>query len=362
MAGDMLDKFQDIQSRIAEIDQLMNQPQVLSDRKQSRELGRERSRLEPVASCYEKLLQNAQSLEKAEGMQSDPDPEMRALAEEESRELKAQRRLMEEELQRLLLPVDPDDDRNTFVEIRSGTGGQEASLFVGDLMRMYCRYAERCGWRTELYSASATSLDGYREVVLRVIGTGAWAKLKFEAGGHRVQRVPETEAQGRIHTSACTVAVLAESEEIDDVAIDSSDLRVDTYRASGAGGQHVNKTDSAVRITHMPTGVVVECQEERSQHKNRAKAMSLLRARLLQEMRNKRRDEEAQSRRQMVGSGDRSERIRTYNFPQNRVTDHRAGLTLYQLDSIMLGDLDGVIGPLMQEHQERLLRGEGGLV
>ncbi len=362
MPGSLQDKLRDLQTRLHQIGDLMSDPAVLSDRRQSRELGRERVRLEPIASCYQKLLQTELGCKEAENMQTDPDLEVRDMAIEESKNLKQRQQQLESELQCLLLPVDPDDDRNTFVEIRSGTGGQEASLFVGDLMRMYCRYAEQRGWQVEMFSASPNSLDGYREVILRVIGNGAWARLKFEAGVHRVQRVPETEAQGRIHTSACTVAVLPESDSIEEVDVDHSELRIDTYRASGAGGQHVNKTDSAVRITHLPTGVVVECQEERSQHKNRAKALSLLRAKLLQEMRSRQQSEEAENRRQMVGSGDRSERIRTYNFPQNRVTDHRASLTLYQLESVMLGTLDRVIDPLMKEHQERLLRDEAGIV
>ena len=362
MTNSLQDKFQDIQSRLDEIDQLMCDPKVLSDRRQSRALGRERAQLEPVADCYRKLLEARQALQEAENMQNDPDTELRALAAEESKDLRERKQQLEQELQKMLLPVDPDDDRNTYVEVRSGTGGQEAALFVGDLMRMYCRYAEQRGWKAELFSANPISLDGYREVILRIVGDGTWSRMKFEAGVHRVQRVPETEAQGRIHTSACTVAVLAESDDIEDVDINPSELRIDTYRASGAGGQHVNKTDSAVRITHMPTGIVVECQEERSQHKNRNKAMLLLRARLLQEMRTRQQSEEDENRRQMVGTGDRSERIRTYNFPQNRVTDHRANLTLYQLDSIMLGNLDKVIEPLMQQNQELLLRGEDGLV
>jgi peptide chain release factor 1 len=262
---------------------------------------------------------------------------------------------LEQELNTLLLPRDPADDHNLFLEIRAGTGGEEAALFAADLLRMYSRYAERRGWKTEVVSSGASDLRGFREVILRIIGNGAFSRLKFEAGVHRVQRVPETEAQGRIHTSACTVAVLPEAAELDDIEINPADLRVDTYRASGAGGQHVNKTDSAIRITHLPTGTVVECQDERSQHKNRARAMSLLKARLLAAERARLAAERAETRKLMVGSGDRSERIRTYNFPQGRITDHRINLTLYRLSDVIDGDLDPVIDPLIHEHQAELL-------
>jgi peptide chain release factor 1 len=276
------------------------------------------------------------------------DPEMVELAREELAAGAARRQALEPELKLLLVPPDPNDQRNVFLEIRAGTGGAEAALFAADLGRMYLRYAEVLGWRVEQMSVSAGELGGYKEVVWRIRGGGVYSRLKFEAGTHRVQRVPETESQGRIHTSACTVAVLPEAEAIDDVDINASELRIDTYRASGAGGQHVNKTDSAVRITHMPSGIVVECQDERSQHKNKARAMSLLQAKLLSQAQDAQISEQAQSRKLQVGSGDRSERIRTYNFPQNRVTDHRINLTLYKLEEIMTGQLDQVIDPLIQ--------------
>jgi peptide chain release factor 1 len=284
----------------------------------------------------------------------DSDAEVRKLAREELTEARNWCEALERELEILLLPRDPNDERNVFLEIRAGTGGAEAAIFAGDLLRMYSRYAEREGWKTEIVSESGGEHGGYKEVVMRISGQDVYSRLKFEAGTHRVQRVPETEAQGRIHTSACTVAILPEVEEIE-IDINPADLRIDTYRASGAGGQHVNRTDSAVRITHVPTGIVVECQDERSQHKNRARAMSLLQSRIRAREEEKQQAEIAASRRLQVGSGDRSERIRTYNFPQGRVTDHRINLTLYKLDAVMEGDLDPVIEPLIQEHQAELL-------
>jgi peptide chain release factor 1 len=263
------------------------------------------------------------------------------------------------ELQKHLLPKDPNDARNIYLEIRAGTGGDEAALFAGDLFRMYSRYAERHGWQVEIMSASAGEHGGYKEIICRVVGRGVYSHLKFESGAHRVQRVPATESQGRIHTSACTVAIMPEVEEVDEVDVSTGDLRIDTYRASGAGGQHVNRTDSAVRITHLPSGIVVECQDERSQHKNKARAMSLLKARLLAAEQEKQQSEQARQRRQLVGSGDRSERIRTYNFPQGRITDHRINLTLYKLDEILQGDLDQIVEPLTNEHQADLLAALG---
>jgi peptide chain release factor 1 len=279
------------------------------------------------------------------------DPEMKDLAADEIASAEARRDALEPELLQLLVPADPNDQRNVYLEIRAGTGGAEAALFAADLLRMYLRYAESRGWRHEVMSASEGELGGYKEVVVRISGTDVYARFKFESGAHRVQRVPETESQGRVHTSACTVAILPEAESVDEVRIDANDLRVDTYRASGAGGQHVNKTDSAVRITHLPSGIVVECQDERSQHKNRARALALLQAKLLSDAVASQQAERSESRRLQVGSGDRSERIRTYNFPQNRLTDHRINLTLYKLDEIMLGQLDQVIEPLRQEQQ-----------
>ncbi len=288
-------------------------------------------------------------------MLKENDREIRGLAEEELKKAEDESGKLENELQVLLLPKDPSDNSNIFLEIRAGTGGEEAALFSGDLMRMYSRYAETRNWEVEYISVSESDLEGYKEVIMRVIGDGAYSRLKFESGAHRVQRVPETESQGRIHTSACTVAVLPEVEEINEVQINTADLRIDTFRASGAGGQHVNKTDSAIRITHLPTNTVVECQDERSQHKNKARAMSLLQARLLNTEREEQQNEQAENRRSLVGSGDRSERIRTYNFPQGRVTDHRINLTLYQLDDFMEGSIDMIIEPLINEYQADLL-------
>jgi len=287
------------------------------------------------------------------------DPDMKVLAEEEIHDAKGRIEALDSELQRLLLPKDPNDERNVFLEVRAGTGGDESALFAGDLLRMYMRYAERNRWRTELVSASESDLGGYKEAIVRIEGAGAYSKLKFESGGHRVQRVPETEAQGRIHTSAATVAVLPEADEIKDVKIDPAELRIDVFRASGAGGQHVQKTESAVRITHLPTGLVVECQDERSQHKNRERAMKVLAARLLDRQVREQQAKEASQRKSLVGSGDRSERIRTYNFPQGRVTDHRINLTLYKIDQIMDGDLSELTTALTAEHQAELLAALG---
>jgi peptide chain release factor 1 len=288
-------------------------------------------------------------------MMQEDDAEMREMAQEEYKAAKNTIEQLESDLQILLLPKDPNDDSNCFLEIRAGAGGDEAAIFAGDLFRMYSRYAESQGWRVELINANEGEHGGYKEVIANIIGDGAYGVMKFESGGHRVQRVPETESQGRIHTSACTVAVLPEIPESEAIEINPADLRIDTFRASGAGGQHVNKTDSAIRLTHLPTGVVVECQDERSQHKNRAKAMSVLQARLNQMEEEKRTAEEASTRRNLVGSGDRSERIRTYNFPQGRVTDHRINLTLYRLDEVIAGDVNALLEPIRQEHQADLL-------
>jgi peptide chain release factor 1 len=288
-------------------------------------------------------------------MLRDSDPELHGLAEDELRQAKARRDVLEWELKKLLLPTDPSDLYNLFLEIRAGTGGDEAALFAGDLHRMYARYAESRGWQVEIVSSHPAEHGGFKELILRIAGKGAYSRLKFESGVHRVQRVPETEAQGRIHTSTCTVAILAEVPEIEQAPISPTDLKVDTFRASGAGGQHVNKTDSAIRITHLPTGIIVECQDERSQHKNRARAMAILQAKLLAASRERQEAEQAQTRRSMVGTGDRSERIRTYNFPQGRVTDHRINLTLYKLDSVLQGDLDPLIDPMLAQYQAEQL-------
>ncbi len=346
-------RLETIRERFEEITGLLSDPEVQNDADRFRALSREYARLEPVADCYRRYLEAEQELESARELLDDP--EMAELAKESMAETRRQLEALEPELKRLLLPRDPNDERNVYLEIRAGTGGAEAALFAGDLLRAYLRYAERRGWRTELISESPGELGGSKEVVVRISGNGVYSRLKFESGVHRVQRVPETESQGRIHTSAVTVAILPEAEAIDQVEIDPSDLRIDTFRASGAGGQHVNKTDSAVRITHLPTGIVVECQDERSQHKNRARALALLQAKLLSQAREAQDRERAADRRLQVGSGDRSERIRTYNFPQNRVTDHRIQLTLYKLDEVMEGNFDLVIDPLLQEHQAEQL-------
>jgi peptide chain release factor 1 len=341
--------------RFEEVGAMLADPGVISRQNQFRELSMEYSRLEPVAARFNEFRRLEGERNSAAEMAAGGDAEMREMAEQEVRDLDARVEAEAAELTKLLIPKDPRDDSNIFLEIRAGTGGDEAAIFAGDLFRMYSRYAERQGWKVEVLSESAGEHGGYKEIISRVVGKGAYSQLKFESGAHRVQRVPATEAQGRIHTSACTVAILPELEEIDDVPINPAELRIDTFRASGAGGQHVNKTDSAIRITHLPTGVVVECQDERSQHKNRSRAMSLLRARLLEARQQKQNAQQAQERKLQVGSGDRSERIRTYNYPQGRVTDHRVNLTLYQLPSIMEGALGDVIGPLQQEWQSEQL-------
>jgi peptide chain release factor 1 len=341
--------------RFEEVGALLAEPGVISKQGQFRELSMEYSRLEPVARRFKEFSRLEGELRAAEEMAAGADLEMRELAADEARELRSRLDAEGLELTRLLIPKDPRDDSNIFLEIRAGTGGDEAAIFAGDLFRMYSRYAERQGWNVEVLSESTGEHGGYKEIISRVVGKGAYSKLKFESGAHRVQRVPATEAQGRIHTSACTVAILPELDEIEDLPINPAELRVDTFRASGAGGQHVNKTDSAIRITHIPTGVVVECQDERSQHKNRSRAMSLLRARLLEAQRQKQTAQQAQERKLQVGTGDRSERIRTYNYPQGRVTDHRINLTLYQLPAVMEGALADLIGPLQQEWQAEQL-------
>ncbi len=347
------EKLERISERFGEITALLADPETQNDQASFRSLSQEYAQLEPVVSCYRSYEAAEAEMSSAEEMLSDP--EMAELAREELDLAQQRRESLEPELKRLLVPPDPNDRCDVFLEIRAGTGGAEAALFAADLARMYLRYAEATGWRVEHMSTSEGELGGYKEVVLRVSGGGVYSRLKFEAGTHRVQRVPETESQGRIHTSACTVAVLPEVEAVDDVDISAGDLRIDTYRASGAGGQHVNKTDSAVRITHLPSGIVVECQDERSQHKNKARALSLLRAKLLSQAQEAQVSEQAHSRKLQVGSGDRSERIRTYNFPQNRVTDHRINLTLYKLDDILMGQLDQVIDPLIQEYKAEQL-------
>jgi peptide chain release factor 1 len=341
--------------RFEEVGALLADPDVIGRQNQFRELSMEYARLEPVVARFREFRRLEAERDAAAEMAAGADPEMRALAEEELHDLDARIDAEGLELAQLLIPKDQRDDANIFLEIRAGTGGDEAAIFAGDLFRMYARYAERRGWKVEVLSESPGEHGGYKEIISRVVGSGAYSRLKFESGTHRVQRVPATEAQGRIHTSACTVAILPELDEVEDVALNPAELRIDTYRASGAGGQHVNKTDSAIRITHLPTGIVVECQDERSQHKNRSRALSLLRAKLLETERQKQTAQQAQERRLQVGSGDRSERIRTYNYPQGRVTDHRINLTLYQLPAVVDGALDDVIGPLQQEWQAEQL-------
>ncbi|MBA1146209.1 peptide chain release factor 1 [Ectothiorhodospiraceae bacterium WFHF3C12] len=355
MKASLRDKLERLRDRHEEIEGLLADPETIADQKRFAGLSQEYSRLEPVVKALGAYEQAESDLRSAREMAEDEDPEIREMAEEEIGQADDRVERLERELQLLMLPKDPNDRKNTYLEIRAGTGGDEAALFAGDLLRMYLRYAEHRGWQTELISESEGEHGGFKEVVLRIAGEGVYSRLKFESGAHRVQRVPETESQGRIHTSACTVAVLPEADEVEDVDINPNDLKTDTYRASGAGGQHVNKTDSAVRITHLPTGIVVECQDERSQHKNRAKALSLIKAKLLNAEQERQMAQEAATRKSLVGSGDRSERIRTYNFPQGRVTDHRINLTLYKLGEVMEGALDQVVDPLIHEYQAEQL-------
>jgi len=351
MKASLLNRLDTLSERFEELSALLSDAEVISDQNRFRAYSKEYAELEATVKCYDSWRSVQGDLEEARSLLKDSDPDLREMAEEDAAASEAQVVALEEELNRLLLPKDPNDERNVFLEVRAGTGGDEAAIFAGDLFRMYSRYAERQGWRVEILSENAGEHGGYKEVIARVEGQSVYAKLKFESGAHRVQRVPETESQGRIHTSACTVAVLPEMDAQAEIEINANDLRVDTYRASGAGGQHVNKTDSAIRLTHLPTGIVVECQDERSQHKNRARAMSLLQAKLVNQQREAQEKEISDTRRSLVGSGDRSERIRTYNFPQGRVTDHRINLTLYSLDEVIQGGLDGVVEPLLREYQ-----------
>ena len=348
-------KLEKLTGRQEELEGLLSDPDIINNQNKFRELSQEYSEIKPIVVCFNNYLDINKNIENSREVLKENDKELQELAIEELKKAEIESKQLENKLQVLLLPKDPNDSNNIFLEIRAGTGGEEAALFSGDLMRMYSRYAEIKKWEVEFISISESDLEGYKEVIMRIIGDGAYSRLKFESGVHRVQRVPETESQGRIHTSACTVAILPEAEEVNEVIINTSDLRIDTFRASGAGGQHVNKTDSAIRITHLPTNTVVECQDERSQHKNKARAMSLLQARLLDTERNQQQNEQAENRRDLVGSGDRSERIRTYNFPQGRITDHRINLTLYKLDDFLEGNIDVVIDPLVNEYQADLL-------
>jgi peptide chain release factor 1 len=353
MKPSIASKLAQLSARLEEVNRLLSAENATADLDAYRKLSREHSELAPVVQLYSAYRSSEDDIRTAQEMSSDP--LMREFAEAEIKQGKERLSSIEAELQRRLLPRDPNDERNIFLEIRAGTGGDESALFAGDLFRMYARYAERSGWRVEVVSASSSEIGGYKEVIAKIVGHGAYSRLKFESGGHRVQRVPATETQGRIHTSACTVAVMPEVDEIGDVVINPTEIRVDTFRSSGAGGQHVNKTDSAVRITHLPTGIVVECQEDRSQHKNKAQALSILAARIKDKQLRERQAKEAATRKSLIGSGDRSERIRTYNFPQGRVTDHRINLTLYKIASIMDGDLDELLNALMAEHQAEQL-------
>ncbi|WP_338809657.1 peptide chain release factor 1 [Neisseria leonii] len=353
MKPSVLDKLQQLSERLEEVTHLLGSPEATADMDHFRKLTREHAEITPVVETYLNYRRAQSDMAEAEAMLGDP--EMKLFAEEEIQTAKAQIETLESELQKLLLPKDADDDKNIFVEIRAGTGGDEAALFAGDLLRMYSRYAERSGWQVEIVSANESDLGGYKEVIARIIGLGAYSRLKFESGGHRVQRVPATESQGRIHTSACTVAVMPEADELEEIQINPADLRIDTFRASGAGGQHINKTDSAVRITHLPSGVVVECQDGRSQHANKAQAMKVLAARLNDAQKREAQAKEAAERKSLIGSGDRSERVRTYNYPQGRVTDHRINLTLHKLDFVMDGDMAEITDALTAEHQAQLL-------
>ena len=353
MKDSMRSRLEQLARRLIEIDALLAEPEIASDMDRFRKLSRERAEIEPVVVQFQQYEATEGDIQAAKEMQSDPD--MREMADEELKLGRGRIEVLEDELQVLLLPRDPNDGRSVFLEIRAGTGGDESALFTGDLLRMYSRYAETKGWRVELMSESPSEVGGYKEVIARIDGDGVYGRLKFESGAHRVQRVPATETQGRIHTSACTVAILPEADELSDIVINPADLRVDTFRASGAGGQHVNKTDSAIRLTHLPTGLVVECQDDRSQHRNREKAMQVLAARLKDKQVQEQQSKEAAQRKSLVGSGDRSERIRTYNYPQGRVTDHRINLTLHKLPTMMQGDLDELTDALMAEQRAEML-------
>lgn len=351
MKDSILEKLDNLNDRYDDVAALLSDPEIIGDQNKFRELSKEYAEIEPVVQSFLEYRKVLEDLEEAREMIKDSDADIREMGQEELKESSAKRDVLELDLQRLLLPKDPNDGKNVYLEVRAGTGGDEAALFAGDLFRMYSKYVELQGWRLELVSENRSEQGGYKEIVCLISGAGVYSNLKFESGAHRVQRVPATESQGRVHTSACTVAVMAEADEMEAININKGDLRVDTFRASGAGGQHVNKTDSAIRLTHIPTGIVVECQDQRSQHKNRAQAMVLLATKLKDVQESAAADSISEERKSLVGSGDRSERIRTYNYPQGRVTDHRINLTLYRLGEVMEGGLADVIGPLITEHQ-----------
>ena len=355
MKASILAKLDSLSERYDEVGDRMSDPDIIGDQNKFRELSKEYAELEPVVKCYLSFQEVVSNIDEAKALAKDSDPDMRAMAQDELKQGEQQLEVLELGLQKLLLPKDPNDHKNVFLEIRAGTGGDEAAIFSGDLFRMYSKFAENCRWKVEVMSESSGDHGGYKEIIARIVGTGVYSQLKFESGAHRVQRVPDTESQGRIHTSACTVAIMPEADAQDAIEINKGDLRVDTFRASGSGGQHVNKTDSAIRLTHLPTGMVVECQDERSQHKNRAKAMAVLQARLDSAQDDAAAKEQSEQRKSLVGSGDRSERIRTYNFPQGRVTDHRINLTLYKLGEVMEGSLGDLVQPLVNEFQAEQL-------
>lgn len=351
MKYSIIEKLDNLQDRYDEVAALLSEPEIISDQNKFRDLSKEYAELEPVVQCFSNYRQVLDDIAEARSMIKESDPDLREMGQEELKSGEALREPLEVELQTLLLPKDPNDGKNVFLEVRAGTGGDEAAIFVGDLFRMYSKYVEQQGWKIEIVSENRSEQGGYKEIVTRVIGAGVYSQMKFESGVHRVQRVPETESQGRVHTSACTVAIMPEADELEEININKGDLRVDTFRASGSGGQHVNKTDSAIRLTHLPSGIVVECQDQRSQHKNKARAMTLLATKLKDVQESAAADSISEERKSLVGSGDRSERIRTYNYPQGRVTDHRINLTLYRLAEIMEGSLADVIGPLTNEYQ-----------
>lgn len=355
MKASIINKLETLSERFEEITLLLADPDIIGDQDQFRDLSKEYAELKAVVDCFSDYNTALEDISTVSEMINDSDPDIKEMAQQELKESRALKDTLSVELQKMLLPKDPNDDNNIYLEVRAGTGGDEAAIFSGDLFKMYSRYAESQRWQVEIMSANQGEHGGYKEIVARIIGQGAYSRLKFESGAHRVQRVPETESQGRVHTSACTVAIIPEVESVEAIDINPKDLRVDTFRASGAGGQHVNKTDSAIRLTHLPTGVVVECQDERSQHKNKARAMAMLSSRLLAAEQEKQQSEQAANRKLQVGSGDRSERIRTYNYPQGRVSDHRINLTLYKLEEVMNGELGAIIDPLVNEYQAELL-------